>query len=56
MKQALLIFIGNLCVEQQLRAHIASDMGGLLTQVYSMFETDVTKKPFDWIESANREL
>lgn len=56
LKQTCLIFIGNLCVEQQLRAFIASDTGGLLTQVYNMFETDVTKKPFDWIESSNRQL
>jgi len=56
LKQALLVFVGNLCVEQQLRAYIAADMGGLLTQVYMMFETDVSKKPFDWIESANRQL
>jgi len=41
LKQACLIFIGNLCVEQQLRAYIASDMGGLLSQVINMFETDV---------------
>lgn len=27
-----------------------------MTQVYTMFETDVNKKPFDWLESANKEL
>lgn len=56
LKQACLIFIGNLCVEQQLRAYIASDMGGLLSQVINMFETDVKTKPFDWVESTNKQL
>ena len=56
LKGTTLNFIGNLCVETQLRQLISQDMGGLLTQVYSMFEEDVTKKPFDWIDSASREL
>jgi len=31
-------------------------MGGLLTQVYDLFAADVTGKPFDWVDSASREL
>ena len=31
-------------------------MGGLLSQVINMFETDVKTKPFDWVESTNKQL
>ena len=31
-------------------------MGGLLTQVFDMLETDVNTKPFDWIDSSARAL
>ena len=56
LKATTLNFIGNLCVEAQLRQLISQDVGGLLTQVFTMFEEDVIKKPFDWIDSASRAL
>ena len=34
LKGTTLNFIGNLCVEPQLRKFISEDMGGLLSQVY----------------------
>lgn len=56
LKGTTLNFIGNLCVEPQLRQHISQDMGGLLTQIYDLFAADVTGKPFDWVDSGSREL
>ena len=36
--------------------HISQDMGGLLSQVYNLFAEDIKGRPFDWIDSASREL
>ena len=56
LKGTTLNFIGNLCVEPQLRKYISEDMGGLLTLIYEIFEQDVQNKPFDWIDSGARAL
>ena len=56
LKTTVLNFIGNLCVEAQLRQYISQDMGGLLTQVYELLEKDVQNKPFDWVDSSSRAL
>ena len=56
LKSTTLNFVGNLTVEPILRQHISADMGGLLSLVYDIFASDVTKKSFDWIESAARTL
>ena len=56
LKSTVLNFIGNLCVETELRRHISQDMGGLLTQVYELVDFDVKQRPFDWIESGSRAL
>jgi hypothetical protein len=31
-------------------------MGGVLSRVYSMLQTDTAEKPFDWVESLTKEL
>ena len=56
LKSTVLNFIGNLCVETQLRQYISQDMGGLLSQVFTMLKDDVTNKHFDWIDSSARAL
>lgn len=56
LKQATINFVGNLCVEAKLRQHIAADMGGVLSRVYAMLETDVKTMPFDWIDSVVKEM
>ena len=56
LKNTTLNFIGNLCVEAQLRQFISQDMGGLLSQVFALFEADITNKPFDWVDSGSRAL
>ena len=56
LKGTTLNFIGNLCVEPVLRQHISADMGGLPSQVYTLFSEDIKKRPFDWIDSVVREL
>ena len=40
LKQATLTFVGNLCVEPKLRAHVALDVGGIQSRVFSMLEQD----------------
>ena len=54
LKCTLLNFVGNLCVEAQLRKYIATDMGGLLSQVYDLLASDVAKQTFDWVDSGSR--
>ena len=56
LKGTLLNFIGNLCVEAQLRQCISEDTGGLLSQVFELLAQDVKNKPFDWIDSGSRAL
>ena len=56
LKGATLGFVGNLCVEVKLRQVIASDMGGVLSRVYIMLQSDVNSKPFDWVEGVTKEL
>lgn len=56
LKGATLGFVGNLCVEVKLRQVIAADMGGVLSQVYIMLQSDVNSKPFDWVEGVTKEL
>lgn len=56
LKGATLGFVGNLCVEVKLRQVIAADMGGVLSRVYIMLQSDVNSKPFDWVEGVTKEL
>lgn len=56
MKGATLGFVGNLCVEVKLRQVIGADMGGVLSRVYVMLQSDVNSKPFDWVEGVTKEL
>lgn len=56
LKSTTLNFIGNLCVEPQLRKSISEDMGGLLSQLFDLLESDVRLKGFDWVEGASRAL
>lgn len=56
LKGATLGFVGNLCVEVKLRQVIAADMGGVLSRVYVMLQSDVNSKPFDWVEGVTKEL
>lgn len=56
LKGAVLGFVGNLCVELKLRQVIASDLGGILSRVFSMLDTDVKTKPFDWTDNVSKEL
>lgn len=56
LKGSLFNFIGNLCVEAQLRKYISEDMGGILTQIMTVFYDDVEHKRFDWIDSGARAL
>ena len=56
MKQVLFGFVGNLCVDPQLRLKVAQDCGGLLSRVFSLFQTDVKERRFDWVESVTKEL
>lgn len=56
LKSTTLNFIGNLTVEPQLRKCISEDMGGLLSQLFDLLESDVRLKGFDWVDAASRAL
>lgn len=49
-------FIVNLCNDAKLRAHIASNMGGVLASCFKMLEVDSERLDYDWIDSITKEL
>ena len=56
LKHAALAFIGNLCVDPQLRLRVAANLEEVLATVYLEFERDAANKGLMWQESATREL
>eukprot|EP00347_Sterkiella_histriomuscorum_P021645 403333259 len=56
LKHALLAFIGNLCVDNNLRQTVAGNIEGILEEIYNEFEKDLNQRQLLWLESINREL
>ena len=56
LKQALLGFISNLCVDPQLRAVVGGNQEGILDEVYQHFEKDLVQRQLLWQENISREL
>lgn len=56
LKGTIFNFIGNLCLETTLRQIIAANEGGLLGLIVDVFENDVLKRPFDWVDSSAKAL
>ena len=56
LKQSMLAFIGNLCMDSLLRSSIASNNQGLLEEVYNQFDKDYKEKKALWQDVLVREL
>ena len=56
LKQSILAFIGNLCMDSLLRSSIASNNQGLLEEVYNQFDMDFKSKTSLWQDILVREL
>lgn len=56
LKHSVLNFVVNLCNDSKLRAHFASNMGGVLELCFGMLKQDVDEMDSDWVDTASREL